>query len=137
MGEGVAMRHTLIRRVEDAEEVGPPRGGPPGWRGVGPLSPSNALRLQTARGKSALVALARRARARSESLVGDRNVGRRQTSQRVVTRGGEWAHTGDVRMLTCGSIPACWLHNEEAALTIRTCGYEHPFVSSLDQHQFI
>ena len=50
---------------------------------------------------------------------------------------GEWAHTGDVRMLTCGSIPACWLHNEEAALTIRTCGYEHPFVSSLDQHQFI
>ena len=44
------------RRVEDAEEVGPPRGGPPGWRGVGPLSPFNALRLQTARGKSALVA---------------------------------------------------------------------------------
>ena len=54
MGEGVAMRHTCNRRVEDAEEVGPPRGGPPGWRGVGPLSPSNALRLQTARGKSAL-----------------------------------------------------------------------------------
>ena len=50
MGEGVAMRHTCNRRVEDAEEVGPPRGGPPGWRGVGPLSPSNALRLQTARG---------------------------------------------------------------------------------------
>ena len=48
------MRHTCNRRVEDAEEVGPPRGGPPGWRGVGPLSPSNALRLQTARGKSAL-----------------------------------------------------------------------------------
>ena len=56
MGEGVAMRHTCNRRVEDAEEVGPPRGGPPGWRGVGPLSPFNALRLQTARGKSALVA---------------------------------------------------------------------------------
>ena len=56
MGEGVAMRHTCNRRVEDAEEVGPPRGGPPGWRGVGPLSPSIALRLQTARGKSALVA---------------------------------------------------------------------------------
>ena len=56
MGEGVAMRHTWNRRVEDAEEVGPPRGGPPGWRGVGPLSPFNALRLQTARGKSALVA---------------------------------------------------------------------------------
>ena len=54
MGEGVAMRHTCNRRVKDAEEVGPPRGGPPGWRGVGPLSPSNALRLQTARGKSAL-----------------------------------------------------------------------------------
>ena len=28
------------RRVEDAEEVGPPRGGPPGWRGVRPLSPA-------------------------------------------------------------------------------------------------
>ena len=40
MGEGVAMRHTCNRRVEDAEEVGPPRGGPPGWRGVGPLSPA-------------------------------------------------------------------------------------------------
>ena len=39
MGEGVAMRHTCNRRVKDAEEVGPPRGGPPGWRGVGPLSP--------------------------------------------------------------------------------------------------
>ena len=40
MGEGVAMRHTLNRRVEDAEELGPPRGGAPGWRGVGPLSPA-------------------------------------------------------------------------------------------------
>ena len=40
MGEGVAMRHTCNRRVEDAEEVGPPRGGPPGWRGVRPLSPA-------------------------------------------------------------------------------------------------
>ena len=48
------MRHTCNRRVKDAEEVGPPRGRPPGWRGVGPLSHSNALRLQTARGKSAL-----------------------------------------------------------------------------------
>ena len=56
MGEGVAMRHTCNRRVEDAEEVGPPRAPPPGWRGVGPLSPFNALRLQTAHGKSALVA---------------------------------------------------------------------------------
>ena len=37
MGEGVAMRHTLIRRVEDAEELGPQE-GTPGWRGVGPLS---------------------------------------------------------------------------------------------------
>ena len=54
--KGIAMRHTCNRRVKDAEEVGPPRGGPPGWRGVGPLSPSIALRLQTARGKSALVA---------------------------------------------------------------------------------
>ena len=52
------MRHTCNRCVEDAEEVGPPRGGAPGWRGVGPLSPFNALRLQTARGKSALVASA-------------------------------------------------------------------------------
>ena len=50
MGEGVAMRHTCNRRVKDAEEVGPPRGGGGGSRGVGPLSPSNALRLQTARG---------------------------------------------------------------------------------------
>ena len=40
MGEGVAMRHTCNRGVEDAEEIGPPRGGPPGWRGVGPLSPA-------------------------------------------------------------------------------------------------
>ena len=38
MGEGVAMRHTLIRRVEDAEELGPQLEGGPGWRGVGPLS---------------------------------------------------------------------------------------------------
>ena len=40
MGEGLAMRHTFNRRVEDAEELGAPRGGPPGWRGVGPLSPA-------------------------------------------------------------------------------------------------
>ena len=35
--KGIAMRHTCNRRVEDAEEVGPPRGGGAGWRGVGPL----------------------------------------------------------------------------------------------------
>ena len=36
MGEEGAMRHTLIRRVEDAEEVGPPRGGPLGGEGLDP-----------------------------------------------------------------------------------------------------
>ena len=37
MGEGVAMRHTCNRRVEDAEEVGPPRGGAPvGGEGLDP-----------------------------------------------------------------------------------------------------
>ena len=38
MGEGVAMRHTCNRRVEDAEEVGPPERAPP-WveRGWTPL----------------------------------------------------------------------------------------------------
>ena len=37
MGEGLAMRHTLIRRVEDAEELGPQE--PPPWveRGWTPL----------------------------------------------------------------------------------------------------
>ena len=51
MGEGVAMRHTCNRRVEDAEEVGPPRGGPPGWRGVGPLSALSAHSIPTIRAK--------------------------------------------------------------------------------------
>ena len=37
MGEGVAMRHTCNRRVKDAEEVGPPRGG---WGGREGLDPS-------------------------------------------------------------------------------------------------
>ena len=36
MGEGVAMRRTCNRRVEDAEEVGPPRGGPLGGEGLDP-----------------------------------------------------------------------------------------------------
>ena len=36
MGEGVAMRHTLIRRVEDAEELGPQEGGPLGGEGLNP-----------------------------------------------------------------------------------------------------
>ena len=36
MGEGVAMRHTLIRRVEDAEELGPREGGPLGGEGLDP-----------------------------------------------------------------------------------------------------
>ena len=37
MGEGVAMRHTLIRRVEDAEELGPQEGAPWVERGWTPL----------------------------------------------------------------------------------------------------
>ena len=36
MGEGVAMRHTLIRHVEDAEELGPQEGGPLGGEGLDP-----------------------------------------------------------------------------------------------------
>jgi hypothetical protein len=37
MGEGVAMRHTWIRRVEDAEELGPQEGPPWVERGWTPL----------------------------------------------------------------------------------------------------
>ena len=42
MGEGVAMRHTCNRRVEDAEEVGPPRRPPLGGEGLDP-SPLSML----------------------------------------------------------------------------------------------
>ena len=34
--KGIAMRHTCNRRVEDAEEVGPPRGGWVGGEGLDP-----------------------------------------------------------------------------------------------------
>ena len=50
MGEGVAMRHTLIRRVEDAEEIGPQEGGALGGEGLdpsplrpGPFSPAGRV----------------------------------------------------------------------------------------------
>ena len=36
MGEGVAMRHTCIRRGEDAEELGPQEGGGLGGEGLDP-----------------------------------------------------------------------------------------------------
>ena len=36
MGEGVAMRHTCIRRGEDAEELGPQEGAPLGGEGLDP-----------------------------------------------------------------------------------------------------
>ena len=50
MGEGGAMWHTLIRRVEDAEELGPQEGTPPGGEGLdpSPLRPGHCARLSAA-----------------------------------------------------------------------------------------
>ena len=45
MGEGVAMRRTCNRRVEDAEEVGPQEGGPLGGEGLDPSPAAPLLRL--------------------------------------------------------------------------------------------
>ena len=55
MGEGVAMRRTCNRRVEDAEEVGPPRGGPLGGEGLDP-SPLHCFAPADSTRESALVA---------------------------------------------------------------------------------